>query len=78
VHPGVANNFESRQHLAVQNGIFECALQVFERVLVEFAEAHVRVIEPAVQKEIRQGFEQVFGAETKVLSCVTPIANGLH
>ena len=66
------------EHLAVQNCVFKRTLQVFERVLIEFAEAHVRVVEPAVEKKIRQGFEQIFGAETEVLPGVAPVANGLH
>ena len=32
----------------------------------------------AVEKEIRQGFEQVFSAETEVLPGIAPVANRLH
>ena len=58
--------------------LFERTFQIFERVLIELAEAHVRVVEPAVEKEIRQGFEQILSAETEVLPGVAPVANGLH
>jgi hypothetical protein len=47
-------------------------------VLIEFTEAHVRVIEPAIEEKIRQGLEQVFGAETEILSRIAPITDGLH
>ena len=47
-------------------------------MLVELAELHVRIVEPAFEKEIREGAQQILGAEAEVVAGVAAIEDGFH
>ena len=66
------------EHLALLERPLYGVLQVLERVLVPLAEAHVLVLESALQEEIRESLQQIFGAEAEVVTGVFGIADPLH
>ena len=66
------------ERIALLERALERVLQVFERVLVPLAEAHVLVLEAAFEEEIRERLQKVFGAESEVVAGETGIVNPLH
>ncbi len=52
--------------------------QVFERVLIPLAEAHVLVLKSALEEEVRQGLEKIFGAESEIVAGETGVVNPFH
>jgi len=48
------------EQVALFKRLLNCFLQILERVLIPLAELHVRVLEPALEKKVGEGFEQIF------------------
>ena len=56
------------EHFALFERALERVLQIFQRVLVPLAEAHVLVLKSAFEEEVGQSFEQIFGADSEVIA----------
>ena len=56
--------------LALLERPLDGVLQVFERVLVPLAEAHVLVLKAALEEKIRQRLHEIFGADAEVVAGV--------
>src|SRR6185295_4402060 len=51
---------------------------IVQRVLVPLAEAHVRIIETALQKKVRKRAHQILGTEAEVVTGIARIADPFH
>jgi hypothetical protein len=66
------------EHLALFDGALQCVLEVFERVLIPLAEAHVLILKSAFEEEIGQGLEEILGTESEVVAGETGVINPFH
>ena len=62
------------EEAALLEGLLDGLLEIFQGVLVPLAEGHVLRVEAALQEEIGQGLEQIFGADAEVFAGVSGVA----
>jgi tryptophan 2,3-dioxygenase len=66
------------EHLALLERALQRVLQIFQRVLIPLAEAHVLVLESAFEEEVRQRLEKILGADSEVIAGETRVVNPFH
>ena len=66
------------EKLSVLERLLDGTLQLIERMLVEFAEAHALRVEAALQKVIGQRAQQILGVDAEIVSVVARVFDPLH
>ena len=65
----------SSNRLPCSSACWMALLQIFEGVLVPLAERHVLCVEAALQQEIGERLQQIFGVDAEIFAGVAGVAN---